>query len=153
MVQIGTDAGIEVIVFDKTMFLNADFVKNFLHPLGVTHIVLAGFLWMVPPYLIAAYEHRILNIHPALLPAYGGKGMFGIHVHQAVHDNKEKQTGITIHEVDEKYDNGKIIAQFITPLNGNETPGEIEKKVRLLEHTHFAHTIEQWLSSPSPHSF
>jgi phosphoribosylglycinamide formyltransferase 1 len=108
-------------------------------------IVLAGFLLKIPQELVAAFPNKIINIHPALLPKFGGKGMYGKHVHQAVYDAKETETGITIHYVNEHYDEGSIIAQFKVGLNENDTPEAIEQKVRELELKHYPEIIQQLL--------
>jgi phosphoribosylglycinamide formyltransferase-1 len=106
---------------------------------------LAGFLWKIPENLIANYPNRIINIHPALLPKYGGKGMYGMYVHEAVKNNNETETGITIHYVNENYDEGAIIKQAKVALNPNDTPEMIAEKVHHLEYEHFPKVIEQVL--------
>ena len=108
-------------------------------------IILAGFLWKIPQVLISAFPDKIINIHPALLPAYGGKGMYGNAVHTAVVSNREKESGITIHLVDEKYDHGQIIFQEKCLLSENETPESLAAKIHQLEHTFFPKTIEKLL--------
>ena len=105
-------------------------------------IVLAGYLALLPPDFIHAYKHRVINIHPALLPKYGGKGMYGARVHTAVIANHESQTGITIHEVDEIYDNGKIIFQKAFDILPDDSPASIERKVRKMEHEFLPQVIE-----------
>jgi len=107
--------------------------------------VLAGFLWLIPGELIRAFENRIVNIHPALLPKFGGKGMYGGFVHKAVKESNEKETGITIHLVNEKYDEGKILLQKKIRLSGLETEEMIAQKVQELEHIYYAPTIEKWI--------
>ena len=109
-------------------------------------IVLAGFLWKIPDILIKAFPYRIINIHPALLPKYGGKGMYGQLVHQAVIDNKEKESGITIHYADEVYDHGKIIFQATCPVLPTDTKESLARRVAELEHEHFPVVIEQVIS-------
>jgi phosphoribosylglycinamide formyltransferase-1 len=121
-------------------------VLEWLKEYKVTHIVLAGFLWLVPEYLINAYQNKIVNIHPALLPKFGGKGLYGMKVHEAVRAANEKETGITIHLVNEKYDDGKILFQGRCPITLDDTPGQIAEKVHQLEHEHYPNVIEQWLS-------
>ena len=116
-----------------------------LHQLQPDLIVLAGFLLKFPETIIAAYPNKIINIHPALLPKYGGKGMYGKHVHQAVLDNNEKETGITIHYVNEQYDDGGIIFQKQINIEECKMPEEIAKKVQQLEHEHFPEVIERLL--------
>jgi len=110
------------------------------------YIVLAGFLLKVPENIIQAFPNKIINIHPALLPKYGGKGMYGAHVHQAVKENNETETGITIHFVNENYDEGAIIFQAKTTLTKDDTPESIANKVHQLEYKHFPEIIEKIVS-------
>ena len=112
---------------------------------GIDFLVLAGFLWLAPPYLIKAYPGRIINIHPALLPAYGGKGMYGMFVHKAVIANGEKESGITIHLVDEEYDHGNILFQAYCRVEKHETPESLAQKIHLLEQEHFPKVVEEYL--------
>lgn len=133
------------LVLNKNMFTQTE---NLLIKLGNHHIdfiVLAGFLWLIPTYLIRAYPNSIINIHPALLPKYGGKGMFGINVHRAVIDAEEKESGITIHYVNEEYDNGQIIFRKSCTIDSAETPESLAEKIHCLEHKHFPNVIEQLL--------
>ena len=134
-------------VFTRAQFHDSEQVLQWLKEQGITHLVLAGFLWLVPLYLIRAFPHRIVNIHPALLPKFGGKGMYGMKVHEAVKESLDVQTGITIHEVDEKYDEGRILFQAICDIDISDTPKEIAKKVQHLEHIHFPQVIEEWIGS------
>lgn len=106
-------------------------------------IVLAGFLWKVPEGIIKYFPNKIINIHPALLPKYGGKGMYGMHIHKAVIENKESKTGITIHYVNENYDEGAIIFQKEVSLNRNDTPEIVAKKIHILEQENFPRVIEE----------
>lgn len=135
--------GVETIVFDRGTFFNSNNIVEYLQSKHVTLIVLAGFLWLVPENIIKAFNGKIINIHPALLPKYGGKGMFGMRVHQAVVDEGETETGITIHYVDEEYDHGKIILQKSCSVIPEDTPETVAKKVQQLEHTHFPEVTEQ----------
>lgn len=112
----------------------------------IDYIILAGFLKKVPLSLIDKYENNILNIHPALLPEYGGKGMYGIHVHQAVKANNEAETGITIHLVDKDFDSGKIIFQKTCSISSNDSPEDIARKVQTLEHQYYPIVIEQYIT-------
>lgn len=138
-------AGIETLVLpSRAALASSDFVQE-LQQRGITHIILAGFLWLVPPALIAAFPQRIINIHPALLPAFGGKGMYGHHVHQAVKDAGHLETGLTIHLVDEHYDHGRTLRQVRVPLTGQESPDEIAALVLAQEHAHYAQAIEQYI--------
>jgi len=136
---------INALYFNKHSFYNSDCVLNILKSLSTDLIVLAGFLWKIPDNLINSYPHKIINIHPALLPKYGGKGMYGMHVHESVKDNNESETGITIHYVNENYDEGAIIKQAKVALNPNDTPEIIAEKVHQLEYEHFPKVIEQVL--------
>ncbi len=108
-------------------------------------ILLAGYLSLIPSAVIARYPHRIYNIHPALLPKYGGRGMYGRRVHEAVYAAGERETGITIHEVDEVYDNGAVVFQATTEITPEDTPATIEEKVRALEYRHLPHVVEKLL--------
>jgi phosphoribosylglycinamide formyltransferase 1 len=132
--------------FTKQQFRESDEVLDWLKEAEITHIVLAGFLWMIPLNLIKAFPNRIINIHPALLPKFGGKGMYGIKVHEAVKAADETKTGITLHEVNEKYDEGKIIFQATCDLLPTDTPTLIARKVQALEHAHYPREIERWIN-------
>lgn len=110
---------------------------------GITFIVLAGYLRLIPKAIVDAYPKRIINLHPALLPKFGGKGMHGMHVHEAVFNAGEKETGITVHFVNEKYDEGDIIDQFSVPLEPGDSPQRIAEKIAKLEATHFPETVEK----------
>ncbi len=133
-------------VFTRTQFRESEEVLQWLKEAGITHLVLAGFLWLVPVYLIRAFPHRIINIHPALLPRFGGKGMYGMKVHEAVKEAQDAQTGITIHEVDEKYDEGRTLFQAVCDIDLTDTPKEIAEKVQRLEHLHYPRVIEEWIT-------
>lgn len=129
-------------VFDRDEFYHSDDVLNLLTDLQIDLIVLAGFLWLIPKNLIHAFPDRIINIHPALLPSYGGKGMYGNHVHQAVLEAKEPESGITIHYVNERFDEGKIIYQARYRIEPNDTIELIQFKGQQLEHLHYPKVIE-----------
>lgn len=133
-------------VFDR-IELNEGNVLEKLKQYKPDLIVLAGFLWKFPEYIIKEYPNKIINIHPALLPNYGGKGMYGMHVHQAVLENKDKETGITIHYVNENYDEGEFIFQKSVNIEGCSTAEEIADKIHVLEHKYFPAVIEQILKS------
>jgi phosphoribosylglycinamide formyltransferase-1 len=111
----------------------------------VTHVILAGYLKLIPAAFIAKYPNRIINIHPALLPNYGGKGMYGDHVHRAVLENKESHSGITIHVVNEQFDEGRFLAQFNCELSENETLETLRQKIHYLEYSYFPVVIEKTL--------
>ena len=134
--------GIPTRTFSRSQFENPDFMLPVLRNSEIDLIVLAGFLWLIPSYLVESYSNRIINIHPALLPAYGGKGMYGDHVHRAVIGAQEKKSGITIHYVNEKYDEGAIIAQFECDIMPEDTPESLAKKIHELEYAHFPEVIE-----------
>ncbi|HNP07692.1 MAG TPA: phosphoribosylglycinamide formyltransferase [Cyclobacteriaceae bacterium] len=137
-------AGVSSKVFDKQQ-LNEGDVLRWLQGSGITHIVLAGFLWLIPDNLINAYPNKIINIHPALLPKYGGRGMYGSKVHQAVKAAGETETGITIHLVNQHYDEGAILFQAKTEIDQKDTPDEIANKVHQLEYKHYPVVTEQWI--------
>ena len=138
-------AGIEAKVFDRQQFRTTPEVVQWLQERGVTHVVLAGFLWLIPANLIQAYPNRIINIHPALLPSYGGKGMYGMNVHTAVKQAGEVETGITIHEVNEHYDEGTVLFQARCVLAPDDTAEAIAVKVHALEYEHYPRQIERWV--------
>lgn len=139
--------GVPTAVVKKGAWADADAVLALLREHGVSFIVLAGFLLMVPDYLIAAFPRRIVNIHPSLLPKYGGKGMWGHHIHEAVAANHERETGITIHYVSPVCDGGEIIAQFPVALAPGDTPDAIAQKVHALEQAHFPAVIASVLKA------
>lgn len=134
-------------VFNRSQFRASDDVLNFLKEKNVTHVVLAGFMWLVPMNLVTAFPGKIVNIHPALLPKFGGKGMYGMNVHEAVKAAGEKETGITIHEVNEKYDEGRVLFQAKCSVDSSDTPDQIATKVHSLEYKHYPQVIENWLSA------
>jgi len=129
-------------IFDKHEFYHTDNIIDLLKNLDVDFIVLAGFLWLVPQNLIAAYPGRIVNIHPAILPKFGGKGMYGDHVHNAVMAAGETEGGITIHYVDENYDEGEYIYQAKYKIDKNDNLEMIKFKGQQLEHLHYPRVIE-----------
>jgi len=137
---------IQTKTFSKNQFHESGVVLNWLMEEHITHIVLAGFLWMIPQNLIHAFPKHIINIHPALLPKFGGKGMYGSKVHAAVKEAGVTETGITIHEVNEKYDEGKIIFQTSCQVLPTDTPESIAKKVQQIEHLHYPIEIEKWVN-------
>lgn len=132
-------------VFNRTIFRESEEVLLWLKERNVTHLVLAGFMWLIPAYLIKAFPGKIINIHPALLPKFGGKGMYGMHVHEAVKAAGEKETGITIHEVNEQYDEGKILFEARCEVSSSDSPDNIAKKVHQLEYAHYPRVIEEWI--------
>jgi phosphoribosylglycinamide formyltransferase-1 len=145
ILDIAKAAGIPVLMIEKEKFFRGSHYLEDFKDLDISFIVLAGFLWKIPPELIRAYPDRILNIHPALLPAYGGKGMYGKAVHEAIVAARENQSGITIHYVDELYDHGRIFFQAKVSLAPEETPETLAEKIHVLEHKHFPEQIARWL--------
>ena len=146
VLKIASSENIPVLLIEKEKFSLTGYVEELIRQ-QIKFIVLAGFLWKIPPVLINAFAGKIINIHPALLPAYGGKGMYGNAVHATVIAAKEKQSGITIHYVDEKYDHGKIIFQTTCPVDENETADSLAKKIHKLEHIFYAKQIEKCLTN------
>ena len=139
--------GIPFVVLPKSRLSDRNEVMPILEAYGIAYIILAGYLRLVPEFLLEAYPGKILNIHPALLPKYGGKGMYGHHVHEAVKAAREEVTGITIHEIDADYDRGKIVFQAETPIDPeNDSPEDIAAKVHLLEHEFFPKVIGEWIA-------
>ena len=135
--------GIKILIFDRTYFNNG--ILETLTKYKPDLIILAGFLWKIPNQWIINFSDKILNIHPSLLPKYGGKGMYGMNIHKAVKKNQEKETGITIHLVDEDYDKGRIIFQKKIQIPSNFDPEDIAKKVHQLEKKYFPKVIEKYL--------
>lgn len=131
---------IPVLLLEKNKFIETGYVPE-IKSYQTDLIILAGFLWKVPPVLINSFQNKIINIHPALLPAYGGKGMYGSAVHAAVIAAKEKESGITIHFVDEKYDHGEVIFQAKCDVLENETAESLAQKIHRLEHDNFPKVI------------
>jgi phosphoribosylglycinamide formyltransferase 1 len=135
---------VKVVLVDKNNFQDEAYMMSVLQEAEIDFIVLAGFLWLIPQFLVDAYRNRIVNIHPALLPKYGGKGMYGSKVHESVKQNAETETGITIHYVDESYDEGDVIFQKAVPINCEiQSAQEIAEKVHALEYAHYPRIIEQ----------
>ena len=141
------DLNVRSLYFDKASFYDTNEVLNILKDATPDLIVLAGFLWIFPKKIIDAFPNKVINIHPALLPKYGGKGMYGDHVHEAVVQNGEKESGITIHYVNEKYDEGAIIFQAKTVIDETYTPQDVAKAIHQLEYKHFPVVIEELLVS------
>lgn len=143
VLNIARYENIDTLVIEREHFLNGDAYVPELRSKEIKWVILAGFLWKVPSTLISAYPQHIVNIHPALLPKYGGKGMYGHFVHEAVHEAGESESGITIHYVDEQYDHGQTIFQATCTLTPTDTAEAIAQKVLQLEHTHFPRVIEE----------
>ena len=139
--------GVDTFTFDRDTFYRSNDIVEALEERKVDLIVLAGFLWLVPDYILKAFPKRILNIHPALLPAYGGKGMYGMKVHQAVITARESESGITIHYVNEKYDEGDIVFQAKCPIEKEDTPEMLAAKIHKLEYGHFPSVIANLIAA------
>ena len=147
VLNIAKVASIDTFVVTRDLFYTKTDLLVELDKRNIDFIVLAGFLWLIPPYLIQHYPNRIINIHPALLPKYGGKGMYGHFVHEAVHSAKETHSGITIHYVNEKYDEGSIVFQERCEILPSDQPVDIARKVQVLEHSYYPTVIDQLVSS------
>ncbi len=143
------DLDVQALYFDRDAFYHSNDVLHVLKDIDPDLIVLAGFLWMVPKNIIENFPNRIINVHPALLPNYGGKGMYGMRVHEAIITNKEKESGITIHFVNEHYDEGEHIFQAKTIIETHDSPESLASKINELEHHHFPLVIEKLLQKNS----
>ena len=142
VLEIARDNDIESVVFTRSSFYETNKVISYLQDRSVELIILAGFLWLIPENLVRSFENRILNIHPSLLPKYGGKGMYGMHVHNAVKENEECESGLTIHQVNSRYDEGGIIFQTRCQLNDSMGAEDIARKVLRMEHFFYSRVIE-----------
>ena len=136
---------VPVLLFDRTTFYDTNRVTQLLLNQHVDLIVLAGFMWLMPSSLVRAFPNKIINIHPALLPKFGGKGMYGHFVHEAVVESGETESGITIHYVNERYDEGQIIFQARCPVSPTDTPDDVAHNVQILEHLHYPRVVEEVL--------
>lgn len=143
VLDIAVNAGIPYLLIEKDIFFRGNAYVPELEQAKINWIILAGFLWKLPAALLAAYPDHILNIHPALLPKHGGKGMYGNFVHQAVLDARDMRSGITIHYVDEQYDHGDVIFQAECPVDPTDTAATLAAKIHRLEHQHYPSIIEQ----------
>ena len=146
VLDMAREHGIPTLVLRRKAFYESESFLHLLREKQVTWVVLAGFLWLVPEYLVHAYRGHMVNIHPALLPDYGGKGMYGMHVHRAVKAAGEEASGITIHLVNDRYDEGDILFQASCRLEPDDTPESIARKVQSLEHRHFAPVLERLMA-------
>lgn len=147
VLDIAARENIPQLMLDKEKFFRGNAYVDELRAKKIDFLVLAGFLWKIPVGLVEAFRGRIINIHPALLPKYGGKGMYGHHVHEAVIAAGERDSGITIHYVDEYYDHGKSVFQAFCPVDPNETPETLAKKIHQLEWAHYSRVIEEVVGS------
>lgn len=141
------EATIPTFLINRNNFIESDEAVNVLKNAKIDLIVLAGFLWLIPTNLIKAYPNKIINIHPALLPKFGGKGMYGMHVHKTVIASKEEESGISIHYVNENYDEGKLIAQYKCKLTASDSAATLALKIHELEQQFFPVIIEKVLKS------
>ncbi|NIJ53095.1 phosphoribosylglycinamide formyltransferase [Dyadobacter arcticus] len=137
---------IPVVFFDKKTFYHTGKIPQILQNEGIDLIILAGFMLLVPPMLVNAFPNKMINIHPALLPKYGGKGMYGHYIHEAVIDAGDLQSGISIHFVNEHYDEGHIIFQATCDIAPTDTAADLESKIHILEHEHYPRVIDDILS-------
>lgn len=137
---------IPVVVFDRKTFYESERILQLLKNDGIDLIVLAGFMMLIPPFLVDGYTNQIVNIHPALLPNHGGKGMYGHFVHEAVVAAKDSVSGITIHFVNERYDEGSIIFQATCEVLPSDSPDDVATKVQVLEHAHYPRIIDEVIS-------
>ncbi|TDB67881.1 phosphoribosylglycinamide formyltransferase [Arundinibacter roseus] len=145
VIQRARKLHIPTLIFDRKLFYETETIAEFLTNQHIDLIVLAGFMMLVPEYLINRFPDKILNIHPALLPKYGGKGMYGEFVHQAVVANAEKESGITIHLVNSRYDEGKVIFQASCTLDPTDDPAAVAGKIHRLEHEHYPKVVDAYL--------
>ncbi|MDR2834861.1 MAG: phosphoribosylglycinamide formyltransferase [Bacteroidales bacterium] len=145
VLQRAKNLELESLLFDRIMYNDEKLILNYLKIREIDFIILAGFLWLIPEYLINQFPNKIINIHPALLPKYGGKGMFGENVHKAVLENHETITGITVHYVNKNYDEGSIIAQKTVEITKEDTIETIAEKIHILEQKYFPQIIENIL--------
>lgn len=145
VIQRAKKLKIPVVIVPKSLFVKKEFLTNLFSNYSIDCIVLAGFLLLIPDYLIQLFPNKIINIHPALLPKYGGKGMYGMNVHRAVVENKEKMTGISVHYVNAHYDEGELILQKSCSVDSNDSAEDVAKKVSQLEYEYFPKAIEKVL--------
>ncbi len=145
VLDIAKNHNIPAILLNKEKFFRGNGYADELKEARIDAIVLAGFLWKIPSALVSAYNNRILNIHPALLPKYGGKGMYGNFVHEAVIAADDDESGITIHIVDEQYDHGHHIFQAICPVLPGDTPATLAARIHALEHANYPKVIEEFV--------
>ncbi|MBE7641275.1 phosphoribosylglycinamide formyltransferase [Salegentibacter sp. BLCTC] len=140
---------VKALHFDRDALYNSYDVLHILEDINPDLIVLAGFMWIFPQDILKSFPGKIINIHPALLPKYGGKGMYGMNVHKAIIENKEKESGISIHFVNENYDEGEVIFQAKTNISEDDTPETLAEKIHELEYKHFPEIIQQLLQKNS----
>jgi phosphoribosylglycinamide formyltransferase-1 len=149
VIQRARKLHIPVVIFDRKTFYETERINQLLQNDGVDLIVLAGFMMLIPPFLVQGFHNKIVNIHPALLPKHGGKGMYGHFVHEAVVAAKDAQSGITIHFVNENYDEGNIIFQTSCEVADTDSPDDVARKVQVLEHEHYPRVIDEMIAKIS----
>jgi phosphoribosylglycinamide formyltransferase-1 len=152
VIERARNFGIPSVIFSRQEFYETDRIPDLLREHSIEYVILAGFLWLVPDSILKAFPRRILNIHPALLPGYGGKGMYGMKVHETVISNHDKESGITIHVVNEKYDEGQILFQAKCSLDESDTPESLATKVHALEYKYFPKVIENYILKGTPYT-
>ncbi len=145
VIEVAKSFDIPAMMLTRKELADQNFMLDLLNKYQTDYIILAGYLKLIPPWLIAAFPDKILNIHPSLLPKYGGKGMYGMYVHEAVKSQNEKESGMTIHLVNEDFDKGRILFQAKTPLAEDMTPVGIAAAVLVLEHQYYSITIEKFV--------
>ena len=145
VLTIADQYNVPTLLIEKEQFFRGNAYVDELKAAKIDFIILAGFLWKIPSTLIQAYPNKIINIHPALLPKYGGKGMYGQLVHEAVLAAHEAESGISIHLVDELYDHGQIIFHASCPVLPDDTPATLAQRIHALEHKHYPKVIEQFI--------
>ncbi len=147
VVEIAKNNHINYTILEKEAFLSTDKYIDQIKKIDPSLIILAGFLWKVPENLVKAFPNKIINIHPALLPKFGGKGMYGNFVHEAVIAAKENESGITIHLIDNHYDRGQMLFQATCPVERNDTPESLAQKVHALEYKYFPHVVDHYIDT------
>lgn len=153
VIERAKNLSVPVMIFDRNTFYKTHQLLDVLREAAIDVLVLAGFLWMIPDYLLMTFPRRIINIHPALLPDFGGKGMYGMRVHEAVIRDGLKKSGITIHLIDEEYDHGKILFQAECPVFPDDTPEDLASRIHVLEHRFYPETIKNYLQKLKPLSY
>lgn len=141
--------GVSVEIITRSQLNDPDFFLGLMRKYRVDFIALAGFLLMIPPFMISAFHDRMVNIHPSLLPKYGGKGMYGHHIHEAVVKAGEKETGITIHQVSDACDEGAVLFQVKIPVDDGDTPDDVERKIHALEKDHYPAVLDRLMKDTS----
>ena len=142
VIQRSRKFSVPCLVLSQRLLTDSDFMLGVLRDFRTNFIVLSGYIKLVPDYIVAAFDHRIVNIHPSLLPKHGGKGMYGMRVHQSVIDSGDKESGITVHYVDNFYDNGSVIFQAKVAVEPGDTPESLAEKVHALEYQYYPKVIE-----------